>query len=99
MLIWLSEFNVIKNAVSVLLRLTRNSQSLVTKNADQGFFQINLEPQPITQLIRVKLASHNNVWPEISVGRHRLAIYFKNADNIQDICKTKELTFELACCY
>jgi cell division protein ZapD len=96
---WLAEFNLIRDAVTVLLRLTRNSQILVRKNAEQGFFQVNLEPQPVTQLIRVKIATRMNIWPEISVGRHRLAIYFKNADNSQEVCKDQEIYFELACCY
>ncbi len=96
---YLAEFNLIRDAITIVLRLTRNSQILEQQSAEQGFFQVNLEPQPITQLIRVKVNTGINIWPEISVGRHRLAIYFKNADNVQDVFKGHNINFELACCY
>ena len=64
---WINSFEVIKSAVTILLRLTRNSQNLAPRYANNSFFQVNLDSQPITQLIRVKIGTVENV-SEISVG-------------------------------
>ena len=96
---WLAEFELIQRTVTILLRLTRHSQGLSKKLASDSFFQINLESNPITQLIRVKIAIDANIWPEISVGRHRLAIYFIGGDNKSELKQDKKnINFELACC-
>jgi len=95
---WLAEFELIKKTVTMLLSLTRNSQVLNKKLASSSFFQINLDSNPITQLVRVKIPLDANIWPEISVGRHRLAIYFISSE-IELKEDKKDINFELACCY
>ena len=95
MLDWLRCFDLVQKCCATLLRLTRLSTNFHAKQAVDSFYQQNLSAQPVTQLIRVKISDDMGVWPEISVGRHRLAIYFVSA---QDANKSS-VSFELACCY
>lgn len=94
---WLESFATIESAVKMLLNLLRNSQKMTEQDATNGFFQRNLATNPVTQMIRVEISSDpTNIWPEISVGRHRLAIYFNDFDgNLH----AEDLSFKLACCY
>ena len=94
---WLESFATIESAVKMLLNLLRNSQKMTKQEADNGFFQRNLVTNPVTQMIRVEIISDSaNIWPEISVGRHRLAIYFNDLDSK---LYTSHIKFKLACCY
>ena len=95
---WLNEFSILQQAVNLILNLTRSSQNMSNKRAENGFFQLNLDSPPVTQLIRVKISTANKIWPEISVGRHRLAIYFIT-DNEKDKEAAQNLEFKLACCH
>ena len=95
MLDWMRRFALTKKCCQTLLRLTRYSANFITAQALDGFYQQNLQSPPVTQLVRVKLTKDTDCWPEISVGRHRLAIYFIHAKKADK----PNLTFELACCY
>lgn len=95
---WLETFSLIHRTVGILLRIIRNNQMMQQHTAQKHFFQINLATSPVTQLIRVELPIDVNIWPEISVGRHRLAIYFKPGE--PGGCSVDDsLTFSLACCF
>jgi cell division protein ZapD len=94
---WLASFATIESGVNMLLKLLRNSQKMTEQDTDNGFFQRNLATNPVTQMIRVQIISDpTNIWPEISVGRHRLAIYFNDTDSN---LFTSHIKFKLACCY
>ena len=94
---WLEYFSEIESAVKMLLKLLRNSQKMTKHDIDNGFFQQNLATNPVTQMIRVEIISEStNIWPEISVGRHRLAIYFNDTERK---LYSNHLQFKLACCY
>jgi cell division protein ZapD len=95
---WLATFSLIHRTIEILLRIIRNNQVMQSHEAQKHFFQTNLATSPVTQLIRVQLPIDANVWPEISVGRHRLAIYFKPGDT--NGCEIDSaLIFGLACCF
>lgn len=96
---WYEEFSELKKITDLLLKLTRESTVLKTKIAKAGFYQVNLEPTVPYQLIRIQIPAIIKLYPEISVGRHRLTIHFFEL-NTQDRClQTKlDVQFELACC-
>ena len=94
---WISNFSAYKDAISILLKLTRNSKELENYTAENGFFHLNLGTSPTTQLIRVSLDIEKGIWPEISVGRHRLAISFNEKHDDSSI--DQRLEFMLSCCY
>jgi cell division protein ZapD len=96
---WYGEFDQIKIAVKLLLQLTRGStmpQSLV---AGQGFYQQGLDPKFAYHLVRVSVPLNLQVYPEISVGKHRLSVRFLEL-NVQDrACQSAgDIPFELTCC-
>lgn len=73
---WLTEFNNIRLATSLLLQLTREGSKVQPKTAEQGFYQELLDPQINLRLIRVTIPKDVPAYPEISVGRHFLSIRF-----------------------
>jgi cell division protein ZapD len=73
---WLTEFNNIRLAISLLLQLTREGSKVQKRNAEQGFYQELLDPQTNLRLIRVAIPNGFPAYPEISVGRHFLSIRF-----------------------
>lgn len=73
---WLAEFQHIRTAIGLLLRLVRESTPVHQKMASHGFYQELLDPQQHLRLIRVSLSKGLEAYPEISVGRHFVSIRF-----------------------
>lgn len=102
---WLTNINQLRHIVQLLLQLTRNSSNSVWHVAQNGFYQQALDPKIDCQMIRVTVAAppthHPQVYPEISVGRHRLSIYF-HIPNFLDFGRSQkaaeDIEFKLTCC-
>lgn len=73
---WISEFNQIREAISLVLRLIREGSKFHHKTADHGFYQELLDPQVNLRLIRVSIPEETAAYPEISIGRHYLSVRF-----------------------
>jgi cell division protein ZapD len=73
---WLTEFNSIRTAATVILRLVREGTKVEEKTAESGFYQELLDPQLNLKLIRVTIKPEIAAYPEISVGRHFLGVRF-----------------------
>lgn len=73
---WFSHFKQLQEIVKLLLQLTRDSAKPTTKIADRGFYQEALAPDIAYQMFRVELPLELNMFPEISLGRHRLSVHF-----------------------
>ena len=63
-------------SIKIVMELIRESTKSQIKFAKQGFFQETLDPAIPYQLIRIGLTPDRKVFPEVSVGRHRLSIHF-----------------------
>lgn len=74
--IWLQAFEKIRAATKLLLNIVRNSSSPEAHIAQSGFYHENLDSQANCQLIRMALAKEIIVYPEVSLGKHRLVIRF-----------------------
>ncbi len=99
LLAWFGHFNELQEIVDIILKLVRESTLFKTVDAHGGFYQNNLDPNIPYQLIRIKLQPQKNVFPEISVGRYRLAIHFFTLDiNGRATQTSDDIKFELACC-
>ncbi len=96
---WFSSFEQLKSAVKLLLQLTRGSNAPEPLVATQGFYQRSLDPKLVYHLVRVNTPLHLQVYPEISVGRHRLIVRFLEL-NIHDrgVQRVGDIEFELTCC-
>lgn len=96
---WLDAFKQLQAITSLMLKLTRESVSFKSAKAIGGFYQSNLEPNIQHQMIRISIAAEKKLFPEISVGRHRLAIHFFTIDIKGRAAQTPDdIAFELACC-
>lgn len=73
---WISEFNQIRTATSLILQLIREGIKVHEKSAEHGFYQELLDPQLNLKLIRVAVPTSAPAYPEISVGRHFMSIRF-----------------------
>src|SRR3990167_3313685 len=73
---WLTEFNNIRLANDLILKLVREESKIQQKQAVNGFYQELLDPQINLRLIRVIIPVDIAAYPEISVGRHFLSIRF-----------------------
>lgn len=79
---WMSEFDQIREATSLVLRLIREGSKFLQKNAERGFYQEPLDPQVNLRMIRVAIPNEMDTYPEISIGRHFLSVrYFSPAIN------------------
>jgi cell division protein ZapD len=73
---WLTEFNTIRAASSLILQLIREGAKAQQKTAEHGFYQELLDPQINLRLIRVGIPINVPAYPEISIGRHFLSVRF-----------------------
>lgn len=78
---WLSAFELLDEAISLTLRLVRESAITTRETAKGGFYQRSLETSTPCQMIRVSLPKHAGYYPEISAGRHRFTVRFMRPDN------------------
>ncbi len=96
---WFSHFSQLKETIKIMLQLLRESSSFTKIEAKEGFYQSNLDPNLSYQLIRIDLSSNTNLFPEISIGRYRLAIHFFILDITGEATQMfDDITFGLACC-
>jgi cell division protein ZapD len=96
---WCEPFEPLQKIINLLLKLTRDSTELKPKIAKAGFFQANLDPDITYQMMRIQMPTKYEMYPEISVGRHRLTIHFFEINPKGKANQTKkDVEFSLACC-
>lgn len=99
LLSWLESFKLLRDIMSLMLSLTRESTTFKPAKAIGGFYQGSLEANIYHQMIRIGINSDKQIFPEISVGRHRLAVHFFSLDINGRAAQTPDdIIFELACC-
>lgn len=96
---WLKHFVNLRDAVYLLLRLIRNSATSTQQLAREGFYQQALDPNDPCELVRVTLPANMGIYPEISVGRHRMSVRFL-LENLHERPKQlqNDIVFDLSCC-
>jgi cell division protein ZapD len=96
---WYRELEPIRDAIGLLLSLTRNSTRARPETAFQGFFQKTLDAQTPPQLLRIGVSTHLPLFAEISGGRHRFSVRFMEASpNERPSQCQRDVQFSLACC-
>lgn len=97
---WLTPFRPLQEGVGLILQLIRNSAMPQTETAWQGFFQKNLDRGLPSQMVRVILPKESTVFPEISAGKHRLAIRFMEQPDPDQRANqtTADICFQLISC-
>jgi len=95
----LSGLTPITKTVSLLLDLIRNSATGMTETATNGVFQ--LTDSSDGELIIIQLSDEDNLYPEISGGRHRVFIRFMEYTDIYNKANQtkKNVRFLLKTCH
>ena len=95
---WSKNVELFERAVELILRLLRTSAEPTFEIAEKGIYQ-QVMNQPY-QLVRVMLPEDTTVYPEISGGKHRCTIRFRQQDDDTQQCTqvTEPLRFQLSCC-
>ncbi|MDX1900378.1 MAG: cell division protein ZapD [Gammaproteobacteria bacterium] len=73
---WFAEFDSVRLANTLILRLIREESRQHAKTAVNGFHQELLDAQNNLRLIRVAVPKTSEAYPEISLNRHFLSIRF-----------------------
>lgn len=71
---WMEAYTHLRSATNFLLMLTRQSAAPTPMQIEGGFHQQTMDANVSWQLIRIALPHEANVYPEFSVGRHRLSL-------------------------
>lgn len=96
---WLQSFNILRRAITLILRLVRLSTVPVEEIASGGFYQQNLDKNLPYQLIRVGVARDLPHYAEISGGKQRFTVRFMNFETAIRPTQTDEsIAFKLTCC-
>ena len=91
MQLWLSDINLLMNAITLLLRLWRESGNFSNELATNGFFQDSAEN---AELIRIRLPDAQQCYPTLSGHKNRFALRFLPTTEQQ----IGDVPFQLACC-
>jgi len=97
---WLTELKPLKDAIALLMALTRESALPLREMAEQGMYQRNLDAHVLCPLVRVMVPVTSGVFPEISAGRHRMTIRFleRHDANGRPQQTKRDIGFKLVCC-
>lgn len=96
---WLNSLKVIQAAVSMSLRLIRQSSAPQWRVANSGFFQTSLDSNLPCQLICVAVPDSAAVYPETSVGRHGISLRFYRLNLTERSFQVSEdIKFQLTTC-
>ena len=74
----LEPFQVIKDAINIILLLLRQDLSLETVRTNKGFFQIKLNPISKNDLVIVALNAGSRIIPDISSNKYAINIQFSD---------------------
>lgn len=97
---WLGQFELIANAIQLILQLLRESSPLKAAIAKNGFYQMNMDPSQPGQLVRIAVKRDLPCFAEISGGRHRFTARFM-VNSASEGCTrqtTHDVPFEISCC-
>ena len=97
---WLGRFEVIAQAIQLIIKLVRESASLKPVTAEAGFFQKTMNANHPCQLVRVTVDRTAPYYAEISGGRHRFTVRFLEAPRQDGHVKqtSADVDFQLECC-
>ena len=98
---WYNTFSLLNQSTELILFLTRESNLPITVIAKDGFFQQSLTVNPPCQMIRISIPISLGVYPEMSVGKYRLAVHFLIPSfdvGLRPQQHRKDVEMQLTCC-
>lgn len=95
---WLAPFLAIRDAITIVLRLLRESGKTSSQVAYQGVYQQMMAGR-VAQMLRISLAHEYNCVPEISANKYALNIRFTTQEGVQrPRAADTDVEFELTFC-
>jgi len=97
---WLAAYDVLEQAIAILLELIRESAVPRRTVAEQGFYQQSMDANNSCQLVRVSVPAQAPFFPEISGGKHRITIRFMQQPALEErpVPLQEDVEFLLCCC-
>jgi cell division protein ZapD len=96
---WLKTVAPIKESVSLLLSLMRDSSSPTEELAEKGLFQMSLNTKTPARLIRIALVKGSGILPKVSGSRHKFTVRFLKIDEHNRTSEiNQDINFQLTCC-
>jgi len=93
---WRNEVAPVNEAVELLLGLIRHSTTFNDRLASGGFYHQNLPSGASAQMVQVRIAADEQLYAEISGGKHRFNIRFMENRDLEHPAQTeRSVTFEL----
>ena len=95
---WLAPFLPTRDAISIVLRLLRESGKTTLQTAQQGVYQQMMAGR-LAQMLRIRLSNDYTCIPEISANKYALNIRFTTQEGIQrPKASDTDVEFELTFC-
>ncbi len=96
--IWFKHFSGLHQCIKILLRLFRENAAFEETVTSSGSYQHNLAKGASAQMVRIKLPSDANIFPEVSGSKHCFNIRFLVPHNDDIIASTQDHMFHIAIC-
>lgn len=95
---WYQLFDGLKTSINVILRLTRELSVFQVASAPMGDYLIE-KPNPGNTLLRLQLTANEELFPEVSAGKHRISLHFFSLNDKLDRIKCRHpVDFKYATC-
>lgn len=95
---WLAPFLPTRDAISIVLRLLRESGKTTTQTAHQGVYQQMMAGR-LAQMLRIRLSNDYTCLPEISANKYALNIRFTTQEGMRrPKASDTDVEFELTFC-
>jgi cell division protein ZapD len=100
LLAWHHEYDALRDAVYLILRIIRQSTPAQPVCAEAGYYQQSLDTNIPYQLVRVILPQDSRYFAEVSAGKHRFTIRFMHMPSMEQrpVQAEENVDFRLACC-
>ncbi len=97
---WLKDMRIVEEALRTVLHLIRESTLPTHEIAPNGLFQQQLDQHTPCQMVRVTVDYSDELYPEISGNKHRVAVRFFRQPNpdVRPQPVDSTVRFELHCC-
>lgn len=96
---WLDSLKIVRQPVTLLLSIIRESTDAKHLVSTDGFYQQSLDNNTPIQLIRVGVKKETDCYAEISAGKHRLTVRFlQPRPDKRPLQIDHQLEFYLNCC-
>ena len=73
---WYAPFQILEEAIDLILTVLRQSVSETEQIAHKGFYQQAMDTNQAVHLLRIRVPNGVNFYPEISAGKHRFSLRF-----------------------